>query len=223
LIKNHINNFISRLKNNPVIEKFPEITKLLNDLVEEDQFKDVLSKAGTIGSLFNIGIYIFEKLSNNLPGGDKKNFAILMKITINAAEESIKDLVSTDKQKEIKIKDLETEEIINDLFEIFKTTTLWNNNPADHPIIERFRNKIIEYMKIANLINEIPEFVSKFNTKIYYNVKNSSELKPYLVNWKLIDKSFKRLEYLEDLKANLDKINTIDKKRSSEYYIKMIL
>jgi hypothetical protein len=109
-----------------------------------------------------------------------------MKIILKTANESFPEI----KKDEIKLKEFETESITKELFEIFSTLSKWNVYPPDHPVVEKFRQYILKYMKEENMLNEIPLFISKFNfkIKIHNKIKNHFSITLYYLSFLLSNK-----------------------------------
>jgi hypothetical protein len=63
--------------------KTPEITKSLATLIDDENFKNSLEKAGSIGALISLGIGLYEHLRNDFKTKDELAFASLIKLHLS--------------------------------------------------------------------------------------------------------------------------------------------
>jgi hypothetical protein len=91
-----------------VFSKTPEITKSLATLIDNENSKHSLEKAGSIGALISVGIGLYEHLKNTK---DELAFALLIKIASESAQESLAD------SNKIEIKNAKSRETRKQLFD----------------------------------------------------------------------------------------------------------
>ena len=58
-----VKRFLSKI--NPFAEKAPDIAEKISKLTDDKEFQNLLGNLGTIGGLFSIGLYIFNKTLEN--------------------------------------------------------------------------------------------------------------------------------------------------------------
>jgi hypothetical protein len=156
-----------------------------------------LGKLGTIGGLFSIGLYLFEKTLNNLSDSEKICYSLINRTAISVAKEIIKEA------EELMKDEHKNEELLKLMLKIysFKETDKdkyqnWNDIPIDHPIVEEFRKKMFQIIKENNMESIYPNFVTEFNVKFQYKIQELDEFKDCKKQIKLKNLSKERAEYL---------------------------
>src|SRR3982751_1745483 len=116
--KEDVKKFLSKI--NPFVEKIPEITAKLSELEKDKGFQDALGKLGTVGGLFSIGLYIFNKALENSPNSENTCFSLINKTAIHVAKEIIKEAEGLMENQH------ENEELLKQMLKIytFKKTDL---------------------------------------------------------------------------------------------------
>src|SRR5215208_2598514 len=135
--------------------KTPEITKSLATLIDNENFKNSLEKAGSIGALISIGIGLYEHLKNDFKTKDELAFASLIKIASESAQESLADS-NSDK---LEIKNAKSKEARKQLFDTFIKTEGWNSYLPDHPVIVQFRSLICDILRYEQQNRVLRDFV----------------------------------------------------------------
>lgn len=213
-----VKKFLSKI--NPFVEKIPEITAKLSELEKDKGFQDALGKLGTVGGLFSIGLYIFNKALENSPNSENTCFSLINKTALHVAKEIIKEA------EELMENEHKNEELLKQLLKIytFKKTDLetyqkWNGIPIDHPIVQDFRKRMFQIIKENNIETIYPNFVTEFNIKFQDKIQELDEFKDCQKQTKLKNLSKERAEYLRWILNDFDKPHPIDKKKVTEYYI----
>jgi hypothetical protein len=120
-----------------IAKKVPEITDSLSKLLEKPEFRDHLSKAGTIGNLCVIGLEIYDTVKNSLQTPEKKAFGAILRIVFESTKEALP------KSDEINLKDIKREDIISELFDIFQEEDRdWKLDLPSHHVIDRYKEQI---------------------------------------------------------------------------------
>jgi len=142
--------FLSKL--NPFVEKLPDISEKISKLADDEEFQNLLGRLGTIGGLFSIGLYLFDKTLDHLEDTEKTYYSLINRTAISVAKEIIKEdeLKSSDEENNTKI--------LKKMMEIYSFKEIdkeefekWNGIPVDHPIVEEFRKKMVQTIKENNL------------------------------------------------------------------------
>lgn len=145
------------------ITKFTDVAKCISDLLKDhnDDFKEYLDKAGTIGALINIGIEIYSQIKEESQTEAEKAFNSLFRISFESAQKAISDLGA----KKIPINNID-KAIKTQLFETFTERKDLSSYLPDHPSIIQFRNYIVNILKVENHTELIRDFVLKFNVTL---------------------------------------------------------
>jgi hypothetical protein len=214
--------FLSKL--NPFVQKVPEIAEKLSKLEDDKEFQKLLGRLGTVGGLISIGLYLFDKILENISDAEKTYYSLINRTAISVAEQIIKesDEIAADEQN--------NENILKQMINIylFKDTEneeykKWNGLAVDHQIVKHFRENIIALLEDNNLLtSQYFNFATEFNSK-FKEVKNNLTFLKY--QKQKIQKNFsqKRLAYLQWLSKNIDKPNPIDGgKKVTDYYVHFV-
>ena len=215
-----------------IIEKFPEIASItLSELTQNSSFQDKLDKAGSIGSLLNIGIILFTEIRKSLKQPEERAFAVLLKIMLESAEKSLPEI------KELSLKKItdSKEDFIKQLFDEFIGTMGLYSPPSRylpyHPSIAKFTEKICEVIRKEHdeqqqylAGDRIQLFVVNYNKYIVDIVEKeltdgNKELEDLLNTWEVRRTSKKLTDYLQSVHALRFAKRSIDKKYLSQYYI----
>ena len=119
----------------------------LSKLTENKSFQIALDKAGSIGALLSIGIFLFTEIRKTLKRPEERAFPALLKIMLRSAEKSLPEI------KELSFKKITNskEDFIKELFDKFTVTTGLYSSPSPylpyHPSIEKFRDEICEVIR----------------------------------------------------------------------------
>ena len=217
MVSKEVKGFLAKL--NPFVEKFPEIADKVSKLNDDKEFQNLLGRLGTIGGLFSIGLYIFDKTLENSSDSEKTCYSLINKTAIDVAGQIIKESegITEDKQN--------NEELLKQMLKIysFKETEKekyqnWNGIPVDHPIVEEFRKRIFQIIKENNLESIYPNFVTEFNVKFQDKIQAVDKFKDCQKQTKLKNTSKERSDYLRWILKELDKPHPIDKRKTTEYY-----
>src|SRR6476660_9394856 len=87
--KEEAKRFLSKL--NPFVEKLPDITEKLSKLENDKEFQDLLGRLGTVGGLFSIGLYLFDKTLDHFEDTEKTYYSLINRTAIFVAEQITKD------------------------------------------------------------------------------------------------------------------------------------
>src|SRR3954454_20007331 len=127
--------FLSKL--NPFVQKVPEIAEKLSKLEDDKEFQKLLGRLGTVGGLISIGLYLFDKILENISDAEKTYYSLINRTAISVAEQIIKesDKIAVDEQKT---------EILEQMMKIYSFEEIdkeeyqkWNGLvPYDHPIVK---------------------------------------------------------------------------------------
>jgi len=144
--KEEVKRFLAKL--NPFVEKFTDITDKISKLEEDEEFQNLLGRLGTVGGLFSIGLYLFDKTLDNLSDTEKTYYSLINRTAISVAQKIIQDAdkFTTDDQV--------NEEILVRMIKIYSFKDMdkeryrkWNGQPGDHPIVEDFRKIMVKTIK----------------------------------------------------------------------------
>jgi hypothetical protein len=193
--------------------KTPEITKSLATLIDNENFKDNLEKAGSIGALINLGIGLYEHLKNDFKTKNELAFASLIKIASESAQESLAD------SNEIEIKNAKSKETKKQLFDTFIKTEGWNSYLPDHPVIVQFRSFICDMLRYEQQNKVLKDFVFNFNIALEEKAENDPDLAPFKKMITQIEHNKNLTENLEKSRSIIYKSNGIDQRSLYEYYI----
>ena len=208
---------------------FLHSTKIITSIVsfidqeKNQEIVNSLKLSGGIISLIGIGIEIYKEIQKDLKTSEEKAFGSLISIAFVSAKIILEEIQSALTDYDIELKNIgNKKELIKKLFETFKDTSDWNNYLPDHPSVKKFRNILFQYLRSLDLsIDIINEFLIKFNLAIEKNVLTDKNIDLFY-DWWTRQKNFDNLkEYLEHVKGNQYKIQTIDKKPIAEYYIEL--
>src|SRR5690242_12473811 len=96
--KEEVKAFVSKL--NPFIEKLPDIAEKISKLNNDEKFQDLLGRLGTLGGLFNIGLYLFDETLDHLEDTEKTYYSLINRTAISVAKKLIKieDLKADDEK-----------------------------------------------------------------------------------------------------------------------------
>jgi hypothetical protein len=86
--REEVKGFLSKL--NPFVEKLPDLTEKISRLEGDKEFQKLLGNLGTVGGLFNIGLYLFDKTLDHLEDTEKTYYSLINKTAISVAEKIIK-------------------------------------------------------------------------------------------------------------------------------------
>src|SRR3954452_12114259 len=134
--------FLSKL--NPFVQKVPEIAEKLSKLEDDKEFQKLLGRLGTVGGLISIGLYLFDKILENISDAEKTYYSLINRTAISVAEQIIKesDEIAADEQK--------NENILKKMINIYLIKSngdeeykKWNCLAIDHQIVKHFRENII--------------------------------------------------------------------------------
>src|SRR6185312_14049664 len=87
--KEEVKGFLSKI--NPFVQKLPDIAEKLSKLEEDKEFQKLLGNLGTIGGLFGIGLYLFDKTLDHLEDTEKTYYSLINRTAISVAEQITKD------------------------------------------------------------------------------------------------------------------------------------
>lgn len=197
-------------------ENFPDIASNISKLTQDQEFQKILSQAGTIGGLINIGFAIFNKIRSKLSSEEQRIFVSFIQITFESAKHSIPpDLV------DVPFKDIKSQIELSEIFASFLLH--YSSNHAhlpDHPAVILFRTRVTKIMKEKGFDHsQIRQFIVGFNMRLMDDIKQSDELQPLLKSWKLKTTEQSLVKYLIYESSLLDEPNSIDDKAVSEYYV----
>jgi hypothetical protein len=217
--KEKVKDFLSKI--NPFVEEIPDITDKISKLNDDENFQNLLGKLGTVGGLFSIGLYLFDKTLENLSDTEKTYYSLINKTAISVAEKIIQE---ADK---ITVNDQNNEEILEQMIKIYSFKDIdkdkyqtWNGQqPGDHPIVKDFRKRMVQIIKENNLEAKYLDFVPQFNVKFQDEIKQNPKFIEYQKQTALKNLSKERADYLNWLLKELDKPHPIDKKKATDYYI----
>src|SRR3954454_993744 len=86
--REEVKGFLSKL--NPFVEKLPDLTEKISRLEGDKEGQKLLGNLGTVGGLFNIGLYLFDKTLDHLEDTEKTYYSLINKTAISVAEKIIK-------------------------------------------------------------------------------------------------------------------------------------
>ena len=78
------------LKIIPFADQIPDISERVLELIDNKEFREELGKLGTIGSLFIIGLKIFDKSLENISDTEKTYYSLINRTAISVAEKIIR-------------------------------------------------------------------------------------------------------------------------------------
>jgi hypothetical protein len=148
--KEEAKSFLSKII--PFAEKIPDIYGKVLELSNDENFRAELGKLGTIGSLFSIGLWIFDKTLDHLEDTEKTYYSLINRTAISVAKEIIKEhRLKSDEENNTKI--------LKKMMEIYSFKEIdkeqyqnWNGLvPYDNPIVREFRHRIIQIIKENSL------------------------------------------------------------------------
>jgi len=118
--KEEVKSFLSKII--PFVEKFPDIADKVSKLNDDKEFQNLLGRLGTIGGLFSIGLYIFDKTLENSSDSEKTCYSLINKTAIDVAGQIIKESegITEDKQN--------NEELLKQMMKIFHLKKLKKKN-----------------------------------------------------------------------------------------------
>jgi hypothetical protein len=198
-------------------KKTPEITNSLMTLIDNENFRNLLGKAGSIGALFSIGIDVYSKVKNDLKTADERAYASLIQIAFESAKESI----STDSNGILVKSDVTNENTKRELFETFIKTEEeeWNSYLPDHPVIKRFRGIICKLLRYSQYDLSVGDFVFNFNTTLEEKADKNQNIEPFRKRILHIDRKKNLIKHLEYSRSLIYKPNPVDKRYLEEYYV----
>jgi hypothetical protein len=218
--KEEAKRFLSKI--NPFVQKLPEIADKVSKLEDDKEFQKLLGRLGTIGGLFSIGLYLFDKTLDHFEDTEKTYYSLINRTAISVAKNIIQeaDKITIDSQ--------ENEEILEQMMKIysFKETDKeqyekWNGLvPYEHPLIQDFKEKIIQIIKEGNSKFLDFDFATEFDIKFNNEIKPKPKFLEYQKQKSLDDLSEARRAYFKWIIDDLDKPNPVDEKRATEYYVK---
>jgi hypothetical protein len=213
-----VKRFLSKI--NPFVEKIPEITAKLSKLEDNKEFQNALDKLGPVGGLFSIGLSLFNKTLEYTSDSETTCYSLINTTAIEVAKKIIKGTegITEDKQN--------NEKLLKQMMKIYslkETDTekyqKWIGIPVDHPVVEEFRNRLFQIIRVNNLENVYPKFVTEFNVKFQNEVQTIDKFKDCQKQTILKNTSKERSEYLRWILTDLDKPNPIDGKKAIDYYV----
>ena len=196
-------------------EKLPEIANQIGKLSDNEDFKDNMSKSGSIGGLINIGFYIFNEIRNKVKTKDEILFSTLITVMFDSAKESIPKSIAN-----LSIHNIKNELDLKEIFNLFKDDYAQNYyHLPDHPAVNKFREKMKAILKENHESKEVQKFIVSFNSKIILKTTQLSKTNELLKDWEFIKSNNILIEYLEYLKNLLEDVNPVDDRPISDYYI----
>lgn len=197
------------------VEKFSEITKSLQELIDNEGFKESLSKARTIGALVKIGIDIYSQVKDGRLTEEQRAFYSFISITFESAKQSI----PADIMDNISVNSAKNKSAKEELFRIFTETKTWGSYLPNHPTIVRFRTLICDILKHEEQNHLVRDFVFKFNITLEEKADNDPRLREYKT-WSAIQQNLQNLvRHLEYTRSIVYQVNTIDNKYLQQYYV----
>lgn len=109
--KEEVIGFLSKLK--PFVEKILDITKKISKLTDDKEFQELLGRLGTVGGLFNLGLYLFGKTLDHFEDNEKTYYSLINRTAISVAKKIIQE---SDK---ITTRDQKNEEILLQMLKIY--------------------------------------------------------------------------------------------------------
>jgi hypothetical protein len=215
----------------------PKLTDSAEKWTNDENFLEILGKAGSIGALISVGIAIYDKYKDEFKSPKELAYLALIKITLQSAKEILKDNEQDDTAniKEInhdkltnKFKDKSRIKLKKDLlvglFDIFKNEEskfIWNSHLPNHPVVIEFKERLINLFTESNEYpDDIRQFIIDLNISIEEKATNDQNIKVFN-DWYSIEKRSKELtNYLIFAQTFMDIANPVDNKRLSEYYVR---
>lgn len=205
-------------------KKIPEIANSLKELSNDERFQEHLGKAGTVGSLCLIGLDIYSKIKQDLQTDEKRAFGALLKIVFESTKKCL------DNADKIELKDLKTEDLIDQLFDIFTQTGFkWDFDLPSFPVVDRFKTQILHIIETNHSdYLDLRTFFVNFKVEIEYRAMVDEDIKkladenmaPLYKGARLQELSTNLRDYLEHLVQSVkDEISPLDGKRLSEHYV----
>jgi uncharacterized protein YjbI with pentapeptide repeats len=207
---------------NEIGRKVPEIANSLKELTKDEQFNEHLGKAGTIGSLCLIGLDIYSKIKNDLQTPEKRAFGSLLKIVFESTKDSLPE---SDK---IELKQIKTEDLINELFDLFiQTGYEWDFDLPSHPVIDRYKKQVLYIVKTNHYDIDLSRFFIDFRIRIEDKAVTDENLKliadenikPFYRGTAVRKLSDDLREYLKHIESLKDEVNPLDGKSPMKYYV----
>jgi hypothetical protein len=193
--------------------KTPEIAKSLATLIDNENFKESLEKAGSIGALISLGIGLYEHLKNDFKTKDELAFASLIKIASESVQESLADI------NKIEIKSAKSKEARKQLFDTFIKTEGWNSYLPDHPVIVQFRSLICDILRYEQQNKVLRDFVFNFNITLEEKADKDPDIEPFKKRITHTESTRNLIKHLEYSRTLIYKANPVDQKTLDEYYV----
>ena|SRR5215469_7452299 len=185
-----------------------DVVQAIKDLAVVDKnFQNDLTQAGGLISLAGICLRYYEKYQQKLKSSEEKAFASLLKYVLQTTQDLLADVKYTEERKagdqeqghskfQNNLKTMQEE-----LLGPFEQSSDWNSYLPSHPAIQKFRTKIIEYLKKENYdSNVINEFAIRFNLELENKAGNDSNINEFYGWWTIQQEYRELVKYLEHIK-----------------------
>ncbi len=197
-----------------IVKKVPDITNSLKELAQDPSFQQHMGQAGAIAGLCVVGIDIVNKIKSDLQTPEKRAFASVLKLVFECTQEVIPN------SNEIKLKDIKTEELVNELFEIFTQTGYsWDLDLPSHPIIDRYRKHLSYFITSSPNHIDQTDFFIKFNILLENRAIADPDIKEFYNRSQLNELGDDLRQYLEMVRSMKDDLNPVDHKSYMDYYV----
>ena len=190
------------------------------DIMDNDtHIKQSLIEAGGLLSLIGIGINVAEKIHENSKSPNQRAYTLLLKYILRSMDESIKDMVHLQKDKDFNKMDL------IEILEPFKESSNldssadWNSYLSDHPVVAKIRSKVEEYLKNHYDETIAKKFVRRFNAEIENKANDNNDIKSFRQWWTMQQQNRDIIKYLEHVESMKYYALDLDKKPLDQYYI----
>jgi hypothetical protein len=189
-------------------------------VVKDDGINNSITKAGGLISLIGIGLELYGKYQDSKKSPEQKAFASLLEFVFQITTDLLKDVREKEAERTGLSLKYNWNTMHEELLKPFEENSDWNSYLPDHPAVQEFKSRIVNYLREQGYDNtRVNDFVFRFDLYVENNAGTDPILKEFNEYSKILQQYKDLVLYLKYVEDRKDYALGLDRKTLGEYYV----